>query len=288
MTDVGDIATATLTVSPFGGGTNASLTVHRPDGTTTTPSATSGDGGKTWTAQVTYSQAGWWLLTWTVTGTGAGVQHQRVFVGPAPDLPPQAPLYASPEKLKKRRRKTDDSDDDLFLDELETSSRAIDGKCHRVFYRDTTASARVYNGRGARVLDDVDGQLLLVDDIADLTGLLVETSDDATTWTTLAATDYRAEPGNALARKRPVTQLRRLSGCWTGHRFIRVTAVWGWPAVPPPVVTATLLLANRLVLRKDSPEGVAGSSEWGVLRISRWDPDVEALLAPFVLPEMED
>ena len=45
---------------------------------------------------------------------------------------------------------------------------------------------------------------------------------------------------------------------------------------------ATLLHAGRLYKRPGSPEGVAGSSEWGLVRIPHFDPDVKALLAPYV------
>lgn len=85
MPDVGDLATASLTVAPFDGTTAATLVVHRPDGTTVTPVTTTADGGQTWTAPVTYTLAGVWRLVWTVTGTGASVEGYKVGVGPAPD-----------------------------------------------------------------------------------------------------------------------------------------------------------------------------------------------------------
>jgi hypothetical protein len=40
----------------------------------------------------------------------------------------------------------------------------------------------------------------------------------------------------------------------------------------------------RLFRRKDSPEGVTGSAEWGVVRLSRRDPDVWVLIEPYILP----
>lgn len=93
MADIGDWVTPTLTVSPFSGSTAASLSITAPDGTVTagTGEAT-GDSGATWTADpVQLTAEGVWLLTWTVTGTGKGVEPQRVIVvpaatsGPAPD-----------------------------------------------------------------------------------------------------------------------------------------------------------------------------------------------------------
>jgi hypothetical protein len=44
------------------------------------------------------------------------------------------------------------------------------------------------------------------------------------------------------------------------------------------------LLAARFYRRKDSPQGVLGNAEWGFARVSRVDPDVEALISPFLIP----
>lgn len=87
MPDVGDSVTASLSVDPSDGTTAATLVVHRPDGTTVAPVATTADDGQTWTAPVSYTLAGVWRLVWTVTGTGASVEGQKVAVGPAPGAP---------------------------------------------------------------------------------------------------------------------------------------------------------------------------------------------------------
>lgn len=46
------------------------------------------------------------------------------------------------------------------------------------------------------------------------------------------------------------------------------------------IVTALCMMANRLLKRPVSPEGVAGFADLGVVRISRFDPDIELLLSP--------
>ncbi|GAB7053125.1 hypothetical protein [Catenuloplanes indicus] len=90
MTDivVGDTDVPRLTVSPFDGGTAAALTVTRPDGTTlAVPVAVelAGTDGQLWQAEpVTYDAPGGWVLTWTVTGTGQGVEAQQVYVLASP------------------------------------------------------------------------------------------------------------------------------------------------------------------------------------------------------------
>jgi hypothetical protein len=82
VTDVGDLLTPTLTVSPFDGTTAASLSITAPDGTVTAGTGeASADGGETWTADnVTLNAAGMWVFAWTVTGTGQGVEYSTVVI----------------------------------------------------------------------------------------------------------------------------------------------------------------------------------------------------------------
>src|SRR4051812_33465734 len=47
----------------------------------------------------------------------------------------------------------------------------------------------------------------------------------------------------------------------------------------PDVQEAVILMASRLFKRRQSPEGVAGWDDLGVVRIVARDPDVEALLS---------
>ncbi|MFG2780825.1 hypothetical protein ACGFY7_23595 [Streptomyces prunicolor] len=99
MPDVGDLVTAKLTVSPFDNTTAATLLVLRPDGTTVSPVVTGADGGATWTAPVVYTLAGIWRLSWTVTGTGASVEHELVSVAPAPAAMADVRSYATTTQL---------------------------------------------------------------------------------------------------------------------------------------------------------------------------------------------
>ena len=82
--DVGDTARLTLTVDPFDGTTVAAVEVTAPDGTVTTPTAGSADGGATWTALGPATAPGLWTVKWTVTGTGANVQYDTYEVDPVP------------------------------------------------------------------------------------------------------------------------------------------------------------------------------------------------------------
>lgn len=52
--------------------------------------------------------------------------------------------------------------------------------------------------------------------------------------------------------------------------------------VPENVREATRMLTSRLFRRRLSPEGVAGFGDFGAVRVSRVDPDIERLIAPQV------
>ncbi|GIE46202.1 phage gp6-like head-tail connector protein [Actinoplanes lobatus] len=190
--------------------------------------------------------------------------------------------YATLTELKAARKipLSDTADDAALTRALTRASRAIDDRTGRRFWRDGAATARTGALRGRIVRDDGDGELLLVDDIASIAGLVVELGD-GTTWTTVA--DFFTEPDNALVDGRAITGLRRDRGLWRTSRRWRITAVWGWPEVPEPIAEACVLLANRRFMRRESPEGVSGWSNEGPVRVSRFDPDIEDLVAPYVL-----
>lgn len=175
-----------------------------------------------------------------------------------------------------------DTSRDALLDKaLSAASRSLDKTCGRRFWLDPEAVQRTYRTRGRVVCED-DGDLLLVDDIGSLTGLVVETGSGSS-WS--AVTGYETSPDNALLDGEPITGLLRVSGTWgTASARARITAQFGWPAVPDDITEAALIQAARLYKRKDSAEGVMGSAEWGVVRLSRRDPDVWNLIEPFILP----
>lgn len=172
---------------------------------------------------------------------------------------------------------TDTARDDLLNDAIEAASRSIDDFCGRRFYLDASATARSYNPSGRLYYDE-----LLVDDIGDTDDLVVETGNDTDGWTAVT-TDIETSPDNAIVQGDSITGLVNLEGWSFGRNDrVRVTAKWGFPAVPAQVGQATLIQAARLYKRKESPEGVLGNAEWGSIRLSRVDPDVAALVARFV------
>ncbi len=194
--------------------------------------------------------------------------------------------YATAEELKQAARIEDTVDDDTIALALGAASRMIDNFCHRRFWLDTTATVRYFDG-GRRCGS------IYVDDIGSLTDLAVavdqaggDTYADA--WT--VATHFRLLPRNAAADGHPWTQIETVTG--GGESFpayagsVRVTARFGWPAVPDEVKQATLIQASRLWKRKDSPYGVAGVAELGseMRLLAKLDPDVQVLIRPYWLP----
>jgi hypothetical protein len=99
MPDAGDIATVSLSVAPHDATTTATLAVTSPSGVITSPPTSTADDGATWTASVLYTTAGVWRLSWTVTGTGAGVTHELVSVAPVPGAVPAGRTYATTTQL---------------------------------------------------------------------------------------------------------------------------------------------------------------------------------------------
>lgn len=190
--------------------------------------------------------------------------------------------YSTLVKLKDRMKITDTADDVELQGKLTTAARDIDADTGRRFWLDAAPVARTVNPRGRVVCDD-DGEKLLIDDIGDMTGLIIEVGS-GTSWT--AVTDYETGPDNALVDGKAIEWLLRPYGVWatSPRQRIRITALWGWPTVPEQIEEASLLRAQRLFRRKDSPEGVAGAGDMGVVRVSRWDPDYEKLIGPFVRP----
>ncbi len=188
--------------------------------------------------------------------------------------------YVALSLLKASFGTTDGNRDDLLSAAIAAASRMIDRSCGRRFYLDGVVSQRTYRSSD-RVLCRDDGELLIVDDIGSTSGLIVETASVGGTYE--AVTGYETSPENASARGLPVTGLLLTSGVWRSR--VRVTAQWGWPAVPDEISQAALIQSSRLYKRKDSPEGIIGSADWGgALRMSRVDPDVFELIKHLTLP----
>lgn len=86
-------------------------------------------------------------------------------------------------------------------------------------------------------------------------------------------------PPDCFDEGEPADEIKLPVGATFGNSGeLDVTAVWGWPDVPSDIVFANQLQAQRYYQRKGSPEGIAGSAEWGLTRIPALDPDVLSIL----------
>jgi len=171
-----------------------------------------------------------------------------------------------------------DGRDTLISAAITAAEKMIDERCGRSFGLDVSASARVFPAHD-RILTVGDEQTIRVDDFVSVTTLETKSSFSGG-WT--AVTGYELRPENAAVTAHPYTEIAYRAGWLSDSMRVRVTARWGWPSVPYGVAQAAALLAARYYRRKDSPQGVLGSAEWGVARVSRFDPDVEGLIAGFI------
>lgn len=166
---------------------------------------------------------------------------------------------------------------------VNATSRAVDDWTGRRFWQDPVPVIR--KDRPDRC-EHVD-----VGDISTTDGLIVETrgslAGDWSPWT--LDTDYELDEalgsanGGAFAWDRLVAVGARTFRP-ARFRTLRITARWGWSAVPIQVEEATILRAVAIFKRKETPYGIADFGEFGPVRIGRQDADVMEMLRPFQHP----
>jgi hypothetical protein len=195
--------------------------------------------------------------------------------------------YATLTQIKNYLSISDNTDNDLLEDLIESASRSIDRIANRRFYADSSASARLY-----RAYSDV---FVYTDDISSTTGLVVavdENGNGTYSKTLTLNTDFIMDPLTAAALGRPFTQLTMVSNTESWPIFpgltqnglrpgVQVTAKWGWPSVPDDITVATLTLTADQYKRKDAPGGVLGLGDLGVIRMSPVGRDVAQIVRAY-------
>jgi hypothetical protein len=188
--------------------------------------------------------------------------------------------YATLAQVKAALRITDSVDDTLLEMARVSASDLIDGYTGRTF---TTS------GTVTRVFAPADDYVLQTDDLAG-TAVTITSSTGAdgvfdVTWKT---TDYQLEPLNGVSNGQavPFTRIRAIQDyLWPtagGEATVRVRGVYGFPSIPIVITQATVLQSSRIFTRLQSPLGVAGFGEAGVVKVTRaLDPDVAALVEPY-------
>lgn len=200
-----------------------------------------------------------------------------------------APAYASASELASLVRIGDTADDAQLALAIETASRAIDHATGRQFGQVAAPEVRYYTARWDR---RAYRWTVEVDDLMTTTGLAmaVDILDRGDYPYAVDVSYVRERPSNAVAKGMPWTELTIVPTSPVQFSevrdAIRVTARWGWTAVPVAVKEATLLQASRLLSRRDSPFGVAGSPDAGgearpVRLLPRVDPDVAVAVARY-------
>ena len=190
--------------------------------------------------------------------------------------------YASLTQVKAALRiPTADTLDDALLEmAIESASRLIDGHTARRFF--TTGTAIRYFSASDELVTEVD-------DLASSTIILqTSTMADGVYDTTWDIDDYQLEPLNGDSDGIPwaFTRIRAIKDYLFPvlglEALVKVTGVFGFPYVPIAVTQGCVIQASRIFKRLDSPLGVAGFGDMGVMRVSRdIDPDVAQLLMPY-------
>jgi hypothetical protein len=186
--------------------------------------------------------------------------------------------YATLLDVKNALRITDNLDDSLLETAIESASRMVDGFTARTF---TNAGTAIRNFAAT------DGINLIIDDAIEVIEV-ASTDEVGSTYTIWKPTDYQLEPLNDRVDGlySPYTGIRAVGDfTWPvvdQQALVRITAVYGFPAIPSAVKQATIIQASRLFKRLDSPLGVLGMGDMGAIRVSRFlDSDVEQLLMPY-------
>lgn len=194
--------------------------------------------------------------------------------------------YCAVSDVKAGTNITDTSLDTEISGIIDDVSRAIDDKTGSRFYQDASDVTRQF-------LPENSGRCIIYPGLSSFTSL--STALNPTDFWT-QGTDFYFEPANAPADGAPWTMIRTIArpflftkadvpaGWATLNGLINVTGKWGWTSCPGPVHRACILQARRIFTRRNTPLGFeSGSLDVPGMRVPRLDPDVEALLEPYIL-----
>ena len=226
---------------------------------------------------------GMWSYVWVGTGAASDITAGTFSVSPTY----LNRFYCSVAELKARigMDPADTSDDDQLLLAAQSATRGIDQYCGRYFWQ--AADTRVFNTQ--------DIETCKVDDLVSITTMLTDSTGLSTYDQTWAATDYRLEPANAPGfnpEPRPYTLIRAMAGGGGRYWFpwiyplsnpdrVKITGVFGWPAVPYLVKQVALQAAVDIYKLKDSPFGVLGSADMGIMQVTA-NPHMSDMLWSYV------
>lgn len=229
---------------------------------------------------------GLWGFEWIGAGAVSEAEPGTFTVLPGPLV---NQFYTSVEELKDRLGITTTANDLQAQLAVMGAAKAIEGLTGRFFYQVTET----------RTFVPYDIWEQPIDDLVSITALNVDSQGTGVydqAW--VNNVDYQLAYGiwefNALAsgEPRPFTQVRVINGAAGGKFFpfiwpfaplnrVQVVGTWGWPEVPYAVKQASLQVASELFKLKDAPFGLAGTSEFGVMRVPKVNPYIVPLLTPY-------
>lgn len=195
------------------------------------------------------------------------------------------PDYITTVELNAFVRVGDTVDDAQAAPAIAAACRAIDKHCSqrrsspgRQFGIVDTPEQRFYTPRWSRRRCR---WVVEIDDLMTSAGLVVATAAGT-------ITEFDLAPRNAAQEGKPWTLLvirptNTVPILGEVDEF-EPTGKWGWTDIPLAVKEAALLQTSRLVSRRDSPFGIAGSPQLGseLRLLDKVDPDVAVSLEDYV------
>jgi hypothetical protein len=240
---------------------------------------------------------GFFLAEWMVDYEGDGDKqtfpnegYLLVLFTPRVDQTNPLGLYITREELKKTLSigsEANYANEDID-DSLDAACRSIDEETHRHFLPPADNSndeTRYYTPDSWATLE--------INDVDSISSVSIDRLGNGTfseEWT--LNTDFVLEPLNAALDNRPFERIKvHPYGTFRSFsvnvpRSVRVEGQFGWASTPPGIVSATKIIATKLLKRtREAPFGViAVGVDMGsqALYIARNDPDVYRLIRPFV------
>lgn len=196
--------------------------------------------------------------------------------------------YATLAELKTYIGLTGSGQDTNLENAINGASRQIDAITGRFFYQ-TSSDVKYFSPDNAL--------FLIVPDISTPSGLVVQLddNDDGTHEKTITVdTDFYLKPldaGNQIDGEEfsPITEIAILD-TRSSERFdptivkhVKITAQWGFSAVPKAIHQACLIQALRLFKRKDAPFNILGNEQTGQIELfNKFDPDARELIKGYI------
>lgn len=141
----------------------------------------------------------------------------------------------------------DSADDGLLTVITSAASQLVRSYCGRSFEVDTAQAATV------RYFNRLSDEIAFIDDCWSITAVATDDGDNGTysqTWTT---SDYQPNPVDGIGPYGltgwPYTRLAAIGDLdfpVVSRPAVKVTAKWGWAALPDDVKTATLMMAAEI------------------------------------------